>query len=523
MPGSGHADAIVIGSGMGGLSCAAALARTGHAVTVLEQHHSAGGLTLPFRRHGFSWDVGVHSIGQVQPGGGLKDLLDWLTDGAMRFVSLGFVHDRAHFPDGFEIGFPQSEAALRHGLQSRFPANGAEIDAVFRAMKQADQAGRALFAERAMPRLLAGAHGFWHSPAIRKWWGRSSEEVLAELVCDPRLRAILLAQKTSFGGLGAGTVSFGLEAMVTRHYFAGAFYPAGGAGAFAKALVPVVKRGGGALRLNSKVTGLLRRKDKVVGVALADGTELRADAVFSAIGALNTVQLLPEDSQGRDWAREIRSLAPSISHVALYLGLEGDIGAMGASSANHWFHDSWDIGDGAWDPARQACPPALFISFPSLKDPEHRPGDRNLHSAEVLAPIAWEPFAGWKDSRPGAQPPACNAFKAELERRLLAQFARHFPELAALVVHREMSTPLTHADRIGARDGATHGIELSPRRFLSGALRPRTPVSGLFLAGQDVATPGVAGTMIGGVLAASCHDGKIRPHLPCCGPGARGS
>jgi all-trans-retinol 13,14-reductase len=56
-------DAIVIGSGMGGLSCAAALAKTGHRVLVLEQHHTLGGLTQTFLRSGFRFNVGMHYIG----------------------------------------------------------------------------------------------------------------------------------------------------------------------------------------------------------------------------------------------------------------------------------------------------------------------------------------------------------------------------------------------------------------------------------------------------------------------------
>jgi all-trans-retinol 13,14-reductase len=58
-------DAIVLGSGIGGLACAAALARTGYAVLVVEQHYVAGGLTQTFHRSGFRWDVGVHYLGEM--------------------------------------------------------------------------------------------------------------------------------------------------------------------------------------------------------------------------------------------------------------------------------------------------------------------------------------------------------------------------------------------------------------------------------------------------------------------------
>ena len=55
-----HWDAIVIGSGMGGMAAAAALSHVGHKVLLLEQHQPLGGLSHSFSRDGFTWDVGVH-------------------------------------------------------------------------------------------------------------------------------------------------------------------------------------------------------------------------------------------------------------------------------------------------------------------------------------------------------------------------------------------------------------------------------------------------------------------------------
>ena len=58
-------DALVIGSGMGGLTTAALLSELGWKVCVLEQHYTAGGYTHSYERGGYEWDVGVHYIGDV--------------------------------------------------------------------------------------------------------------------------------------------------------------------------------------------------------------------------------------------------------------------------------------------------------------------------------------------------------------------------------------------------------------------------------------------------------------------------
>ena len=96
-------DVIVIGSGMGGMTTAAALSRLEHKVLLLEQAQTIGGLTHSFSRDGFTWDVGLHycgTFGHDQPAG---RILDWLSGGTIEFRSIGTVYDNLHFPDGFEL------------------------------------------------------------------------------------------------------------------------------------------------------------------------------------------------------------------------------------------------------------------------------------------------------------------------------------------------------------------------------------------------------------------------------------
>jgi len=511
-PDRGSWDAIVIGSGIGGLACAAALARTGRAVLMLEQHYVPGGLTQTFHRGGFRWDVGVHYIGDMGPEGAAHGILDWLAGGAIKFASLGTVYDIIHLPENFAVQFARPQAALQLELEEKFPASGKDIAAFFAALANAERAGKAIFAQRAMPSLLAKVHGLLHQSDIHRWWGRTSAEVLEELVSDPKLRAVLLAQRADYGGTTAKDMSFGVHAMVMRHYFNGAYYPVGGAKVFADVLVPVIEQAGGQVRLKTKVQKLVVENGTVVGVGLEDGTEIRVSQVFSDVGARNTVGLLPASMRDSDWARDVLSFAPSVCHVGLYLGLEGDIGANGASASNHWFHETWDIEANVWQDLAGPAP-GVFISFPSQKDPAHDPGDKLRHTAEIAVMTSWHAFAPWRDSTHRNRPDDYTALKAAIERTLLAQFARHFPALAPMVVASELSTPLTTASFIGAQRGASYGLEVSPRRFLSGSFRAKTPVPGLFLTGQDVVTPGVTGAMMGGVLAAAALEPRVYPHL----------
>jgi all-trans-retinol 13,14-reductase len=503
-------DAIVIGSGIGGLACACALTRMGYRVLVLERHFAVGGLTQTFSRDGFTWAVGLHYLGDMGEGGAARQMLDWLSGGAIRFAATGPVYDTVHLPRGFEFQFARPQAALVAELKERFPASSSEIDAFFAAVEDAERAGRTIYAQRALPPLLGRLFRAWHGLDIARWWGRTTEMVLSELISDKRLRAVLAAQRGDYGP-DPRESSFGMHATVMRHYMKGAYFPVGGADAFAANLVPVIENGGGEARPRAPVVAILIENGAVAGVRLKNGTELRCPLVFSDIGARNTVlQLLPADLRESEWAREIGSFRPSACHIGMYLGFEGDIRSRGATSSNHWFYETLDILDGLWrDPANEPTPPALYVTFPTLKQPVDEAAAAMKHTAEVITFTDWEVFSPWESTTIGRRPPDYHDLKTKITDHLLAQFARHFPALAPLIVKTELSTPLSSVAFTAAEQGGVYGLEASPRRFLSSSLNAKTPVPGLYLAGQDVGSTGITGAMMGGVMAAAAAEPRV--------------
>jgi all-trans-retinol 13,14-reductase len=494
--------AIVIGSGIGGLAAAAALARRGKRVLLLEQHTVPGGQTQTFRRQDWVFATGVHYVSGVGPQEGresqFRRLLEWVGDGSLKFAPCVNPYDIVRLP-GFEFGIPHPESAYRAALHGRFPGEAAAIDRWFDACHEARKAGTTLMASHNFPAWIGWGFRLLRGRQADEWSKRTLSDQLAD-IAQPQLRAVLGARWGDYGAPPA-TAPFIEHAWVTGAYDGGAYYPVGGPARFAETLLPTVRAAGGECRLGANVRRILVEGGRAVGVEVEEGgsvTTERAEHVISDIGLANTLACL-DPSAAAAWREQASPLVPGPGYVALYVGLEGDIAAAGATSANHWIYESDDI-DRLWQRPADEVAPGLFVSFPSLKDPAWR----GPPTAEVLALVDRSAFAPWLDE---AQPvDDYAAFKDWVAKSLLRQFQRHFPELAPMVRFHEAATPLTQRRFVRAVGGSMYGIEMSVERQGSEALRLRTPVPGLLLAGQDVIGPGVQAAFMSGLMAAAAVE-----------------
>jgi all-trans-retinol 13,14-reductase len=257
------------------------------------------------------------------------------------------------------------------------------------------------------------------------------------------------------------------------------------------------------------VDEILINDGRAIGVRTISGQEFEAPAIVSAIGAGETVdRLLPREISEQEWAVEIAAMKPSICHFEMFLGFEGDIEKLGATRSNHWFFESWDTNDGLWTNTENAIQ-MMFVSFPSLKDPKHDPGPSHRHTGQFMVLADWSTVADFVTEDGIENPDKWAAFKDDVQVKMLAFFANKFPALAPLVVCCVFGTPLATAKFTAHEKGGFYGLETTPRRIMSDALRPRTPVPGLYLTGQDVLTPGIAGSLFSGMLTAAAIDPRV--------------
>ncbi len=483
------------------MTTAALLSKIGRRVLVLEQHYVPGGFTHTFKRKRWSWDVGVHAVGEVDRRAVVGRLLSKLTDDRLTWSSLGGVYDEFHFPD-LRIDFPDSRNGFRENLVSAFPNEGRAIDAYFSRIREVASVMRSYYLSRVSPPAWAPLVDPLLAGRANKHLTQRTADAMREITSNDRLSSVLTAQ-WGYYGAPPDRSSFAIQALVARHFLHGAYYPDGGSASIANGLSKTVEAAGGWTRIHAPVKEILVEDGRAKGVVLESGEEIRSRRVVSAAGALSTVnRLLPERERGAKWARSISQLAPSPCHVCLYVGFKGDIRKAGATAANKWFYETWSRDGVSWDVGREDEAPVLYTSFPSLKDPHHDPGPEELHTGEIVTFVPYDSFARWQDGRWRKRGEDYEALKKRLADQLLAQLLKHMPELGPMVAFAELSTPLSTEHFTRAPSGAIYGLEPTVERFQNRWLRPRTPIADLFLSGSDVATVGVIGAMMGGVLSA---------------------
>lgn len=501
---TGLFDAIVIGSGIGGLGIAALLAKLAqHRVLVLERHYTIGGFTHVFTRPGYEWDVGVHYVGGVQdPTSSVSQWLQFLTEGRLHWTSLGDVYDRFLIGDN-SYEFPAGRERWRDTMYRRFPRDRRAIDAYLAATSASNRWMSLYFAEKAMPRFLSALLGGVMRAPFLRWAGRTTLDVLRRLTSNDELIAVLTGQWGDYG-LPPGQSSFAAHAAIAEHYFGGAGYPVGGAGRIAQAVLPIIERHGGQVVSVADVREITTSQGRATGVRMADGQEFRAPLVISDAGAVETyVQLLGDPAVRRERA-DVQQLRPSPGHVSLYVGLNVTSAEARLPTANLWVHPARDH-DAAWQRVvnEPEAPMALYISFPSAKDPTFESRHPGRATVEVLTFMPYHWFARWEQTRWHKRGEDYEAFKSRLRARLLEALHLHVPGARGHVAHAELSTPLSTRHFTNHPRGEAYGLGHTPARFRLRSLGPRTPVAGLYLTGADVGLCGVMGALSGAVVCAS--------------------
>lgn len=494
-------DTIVIGSGPGGLSAAVALARGGQKVLVLEQHFLPGGWSHSFSLEGYRFSPGVHYLGNLHEGGGLRRLYEGLgVSGDLEFCEMnpdGFDHfliegQRFDQPRGLERWIARLNAAFPHereGLARYFST----LNSVVKQLQGAEGLLR-------FPQVLSLP---WKAPQLMRWGFRTLQGLLEGCIKDPMLRGVLAAQCGNHG-LAPSRVSLPLHASMSAHYYDGAFYPRGGAKRIPRAFIKALRRRGGQIRVSTRVEEILVEKGRAVGVRTADGERIDArDVVCNADPAVVFGKLLPE-KYCRAGVRKARRMEYSVSSISVFCAVEMDLEAQGYDSGNYWWYRTKDV-DGLYRQMEDRMPDSeidgLFLAITSLKDPGHTlPGH---HTLEMFTFLPYTAFEQWEGTSLGERGTAYQTFKQELGERVLRAAEHIIPGLRSHVRFLEVGTPLTNDFYCETHRGSLYGTAKTPWQLGPFSFSQHGPIPGLHFCGASTLSHGVAGAAMSGLMAAT--------------------
>lgn len=528
-------DAIMIGSGMGGLTCASTLARFGKRVLVLEQHDMAGGGTHTFVLDGktdYNFDSGLHYT--IPESGEMIQLACGTRQKPVEFDKLGEeddCFDKVVLGDVKEDGF-----RVRYGekhldtLRKMFPdaKDQKEMDAFLKLCNSINNTVPLWAISKAMPRWARKKFKNLFLKTFTAYSARTGEDVTKEMVSNPKLGALLNGLWMD-SGCPPDQATFMMTAALSVGFpQRGGAYPTGGAELMATTLIQSIEGAGGRVLMRARVEQIMLENGKAVGVRLTNGDEIRAPMVISGCGYGNTyLRLLPKDAIPEGYARKVvgpdnketyelpETLTNSSSWVMANLGIKVNPKDYGIGCSNVWVHpcyesNGYDLFDGVREyfknPMESKAIP-MMITFPSIKDRACKAGEKERLTCQLLALAESSWFDKWECEN-GKHPAGgeYETLKKEWQDRLVGFFLERYPELKDKIELNDLSTPLSVKFFLNKPGGGAIGLDVTPARFsddkTEDLLDMQSPIPGLWLTGEDTLLCGQPCAQLAGLLTA---------------------
>jgi len=509
-------DAIAIGSGLGGLTAAALLARAGHRVLVLERNQVFGGAATVYRHGQLAIEASLHEIDGLDAADPKLPILRALgIDRDLPFVDVGALHEVRSPLFEHPFVMPHGLDAAEAAAQAQFPAQAKGIAQYFERIDAVRQAV-SLMSQHQDDR----DWWLWNAPALpwRLWplirdRHATLREVLARLFGDNEAVKLALASNLGYYTDDPDTMPFISFAIPQASYLVGGgHYIRGGSQALSDRLVTIIRDAGGAVEAGRTVETILIDGNRARGVhhravGTDDVREERAPIVFGNAAPSVLASMLPEDKRAPFLSR-YDGRRPSISLWTVSIGINRpsrDFGVTHYSTSvlPDWLKSLSGFREAGALPGEDPPTRLTPYSFVAYDQIDSGLNEQPPHLA-TLAGV--DRLANWT----GLSAEAKRSRKARWMDLVIADLDRHFPGIAGAIVQREMSTAETFAHYLNTPDGATYGFAPQSIGF---APVPATAIDGLYLASAFTHGGGFTGAILGGGWAAraAMHPDAV-PH-----------
>jgi len=492
-------DAIIIGSGLGGLSCAASFARQGFKALVLEHHYRAGGYATTFKRPGgFVFDVSLHSTA-VGERDGIHNLIPGFPEiKDVKFVPHPYLY-RIIYPD-YDIRVPQKDlTGYIKILTGHFPDEKQGIHGIFDDMKglirDINKYSRAQgqIDMKNFPR---------EYPYLFKSYNKTWGEIADTRIKNPKLKAII-SGLWGYYGLPPSKLASIYYAMPTIGFLQeGGYYPIGRSQKISDAMVKFIEERGGKVKLRNQVKKILVKNHSAYGVKTANGQEYTGKVVVSNANAYDTFHtMMEEGSFLKNYLEKMDQFSVSLSSLQVFLGLKKDlINKIGIRDTEIFYETGYDI-EANYKAAINANLENTgygLMLYDNLYKGYSPEGKNTLNIIALQGYDHWKKYETdyWKGNK--------KAYRAEKERMadLLIDKVEEtlMPGLREAIEVKEIGTPLTNICFTKNYRGAIYGWDQTLDNSTPRRLPHKTPIKNLYLSGAWTNPGGGYSAVIGSGL-----------------------
>lgn len=457
-------DVVVIGSGMGGITAGALLAKVGRKVLVVERQNAAGGYAHAFKRNSYTFDPAIHVVAQGKEGQIFDALLTYLNIRDRCSLHPAGRWYTAIFPD-LVFDAPVGIQAFIETVVNCFPEHEEGIRKFFQICTQLHYELHEISLEVSLKDLDKTMERF---PIIRDYSRATVGDVLDECLTDIRVKA-LCAATWPYLGVPPSKLDFVTFSVMLLAHVEALFHCEGGFQKMVDALAYALYENGGELVVGNGAQKILIEDGRTVGVLLDNGDTIRTPVVVSNADARQTFDALVGDEHlPAPFIKRLHRMRPSISAFLVFAATSLDLTQFNAAHDvfvfHHWDHEETyrDILNGKIG--------GISIRLVTLEDSSLAPAGE--HIAIITAPMPYDIGIPWSEVRD------------RYTEELLDEVDHVFPGFRDKLTFVEASTPQALERFTGNYQGATYGWELSPPYTGSKRLKHQTPVQGLFLSGH---------------------------------------
>jgi len=474
---------IIIGSGLGGLTCGYILAKNGFFVTILEKNAQFGGCLQTFVRRGIKFETGMHYIGSIEEGQLLHYFFNYLS--LLPDVRLRSLDTQAY--DLIAIGdkrfpFANGTENFTEQLLPYFPNERKSLQKYWQVIHEATQSSP-LHTLRTTddPIILNPNH-------VRQ----SYDAFLNSITQNELLRLVLAGNLPLYAGERGKTPMY-IAAFINDFYNRSAYRIAGGSETIAQSLVRSICAMGGKVIPQAEVVKMNCNDKQIVSVTLRNGEELQADYYISNTHPARMVEMLETNLIRKSFRDRITNLNNTISNFTVYIHFKKD--AVPYFNSNLYYYDTPDDVWRGKHYVRETYPKSfLYMHLCS--------SEKQLFAttAVLISYMDFDDVAQWAGAKTGRRGEGYENFKREKAEKLLALLETQIPGTQQNIEHFYTSSPLTFLDYTGTERGSMYGVLRDCNESIHSLVSQRTRIPNLFQTGQNINSHGILGVIIGSIL-----------------------